>query len=89
MRGLLNAKYVLKHDKLPPLDFTQTIEELKRILPENVYNENMFKNVRITYKKEVKFGDIVNCYYTNKENKHIVTIKSEDNETVHAVVKLY
>lgn len=37
MRGLLNAKYVLKHDKLPPLDFTQTIEELKRILPENVY----------------------------------------------------
>ena len=62
------------------------LELAYEILPENVYNENMFKNVRITYKKEVKFGDKVNCYYTNKENKHIVTIKSEDK--INAIIEL-
>lgn len=63
------------------------LELAYEILPENIYNENMFKNVRITYKKEVKFGDKVNCYYTNKENKHIVTIKSEDK--INAIIELF
>lgn len=66
-------------------------------LPYDVYDENEFKNVRITYKKEVKYGDIVNCYYTNKDNKHIITIMSEEfleenaesSKKVNAIVELY
>lgn len=62
------------------------LELAYEILPEDIYNENMFKNIRITYKKEVKCGDKVNCYYTNKGNKHIVTIKSEDK--INSIVEL-
>ena len=37
MRGLLNAKYVLLFDKLPPLNFLQTVNELKDVIPKEVY----------------------------------------------------
>ena len=37
MRGLLNAKYVYEFDKIPPLSLRQTVEELKNIIPEEVY----------------------------------------------------
>lgn len=56
------------------------------MLPDTVYENNLFKNIRITYKKELKYGENVNCYYTNKYGKHIVTIKSEDK--LNAIVEL-
>ena len=39
MRGLLNAKYVLAFDKLPPLNFVQTINDLKSNIPNEVYSK--------------------------------------------------
>lgn len=57
------------------------------MLPDEVYENNLFKNIRITYKKELRYGETVKCYYTNKENKHIITIKSEDK--INAIVELY
>ena len=39
MRGLLNAKYVYEFDKIPPLDFRQTVLETKNIIPKNVYKK--------------------------------------------------
>ena len=39
MRGLLNAKYVYEFDKIPPLDFRQTVLEVKNIIPEDVYKK--------------------------------------------------
>lgn len=39
MRGVLNAKYVYEFDKLPPLDLKQTAEELKFLIPQNVYSK--------------------------------------------------
>ena len=39
MRGLLNAKYVLLFDKLPPLNFVQTINDLKSNIPNEVYSK--------------------------------------------------
>lgn len=62
------------------------LELAYEILPEDVYNENIFKNVRITYKKEVRCGDLVKCYYTNKENKHVITIRNDDK--INAIVEL-
>lgn len=58
-------------------------------LNESIYNENEFNNLEIIYKKEIKYNEKINCYYSLEDNKHIVTIKNEDNSIVHAIVQLY
>jgi len=39
MRGLLNAKYVTEFDKIPPLIFTKTVEQLKNKIPQKIYDK--------------------------------------------------
>lgn len=58
-------------------------------LPEDVYNSNEFDNIEIHYKKEIKYGETINCYYSFENNKHIVTIKSENNSVLHSIIQLY
>jgi medium-chain acyl-[acyl-carrier-protein] hydrolase len=58
-------------------------------LPEDVYEQRVFDNIRITYKKEIKLGDTVICYYTKKEDSHIIVIKNKDSDILHAVIELY
>lgn len=58
-------------------------------LPEDVYEQRPFNNVRITYKKEIKLGDVVKCEYSQLNNKYYVVIKSEDEKIVHAIIELY
>ena len=58
-------------------------------IPEHVYEKNNFNNLQIHYKKEIKYGEAIKCYYSLKNNKHIITIKSEDNKILHSIVKLY
>jgi len=55
-------------------------------LPEDVYNQGRFNFVRIQYKKELKYGDAVECYYKKENDRHIVVIMSESK--VHALVGL-
>lgn len=57
------------------------------MIPDDVYENNAFKNIRITYKKELKYREKVNCYYSNKDNKHMITIKTVDK--INAIVELY
>ena len=57
-------------------------------LPERVYEQRPFDNVRIQYKKEVKLGDIVKCRYTFKDGEHIVSIFNSDGSRPHAIVDL-
>ena len=57
-------------------------------LPKEVYETRPFDHVRITYKKEIKIDDVINCKYANKNGKHIIVIESEDAKIVHAVVEL-
>ena len=57
-------------------------------LPEDVYSNNSFDNIEIMYKSGAKLYDKLKCFYTNIENEHIVTVKSEDEKTLHAIVKL-
>ena len=60
------------------------------VLPEDIYeNSNNIKNIRITYKKEITLEDIVKCYYTKKDNKHIITIKDKNNKITHSIIELY
>ena len=57
-------------------------------LPEEIYKKRPFDNVNIQYKKEIKLGEKVICKYAKVENKYNVTIFSEDEKNVHAIVEL-
>lgn len=57
-------------------------------LPEKVYSKRPFDKIRITYKKEIKFGDTILCKYANEFNKHIISIKSEDDKILHSIIEL-
>lgn len=65
------------------------IELANEALPDEIYRGAYFNDVRITYKKEIKFGDIVKCKYALKNDKHIVVIKSKDEKTLHAIIEMY
>lgn len=58
------------------------------VLPEEVYANTQFNHVEIMYKKEIKLGDTVKCLYTQLDGSSYITIKSEDETTLHAIVKL-
>lgn len=58
-------------------------------LDEDIFNNNSFDNLEIFYKKEIKLKESIKCYYSFEDNKHVITIKSEDDSIVHAIVKLY
>lgn len=58
------------------------------VLPEEVYNQRFFDEIRIMYKKEIKLGDTVVCQYSCEENRHIVVIQSEDGKILHAMIEL-
>lgn len=64
------------------------IELANEALPEEVYKGALFNDVRITYKKEIKLGDTVRCKYAFKEDKHIVVVKSKDEQILHAIIEM-
>ena len=41
------------------------------------------------YKKGIKLGETVNCLYCKKDSVNYVTLKSDDMQTLHAIIKLY
>lgn len=57
-------------------------------LPEKIYNKRPFNKIRITYKKEIKFGSTIICKYSKEVNKYIISIKSEDDKVLHAIIQL-
>lgn len=58
-------------------------------LPEEIYNSEEFNNFEIVYKKEIKYGENVKCLYGKKDGKNIIVIKDENEEKIHACVKLF
>lgn len=75
MRGLLNALYVYVNDKIPPLDFTKTVELLKTEISTEVY-ETVKEIIRIKSsgleKDTIERFDILDDFiqeYMNKEFK--------------------
>ena len=57
-------------------------------LPEEVYEQRPFDDIRIMYKKEIKLGERVICKYAKQENKNIVVIESQDGKVLHAMIAL-
>lgn len=88
----LNFKYKIQRrdiDTNGHVNNLHYIDYALETLPEDVYNNNEFDNIEINFKKEIKSGDTINCYYSFENNKHIVTIKSEDDSILHSIIKLY
>ena len=56
------------------------------ILPDDIYNNKVFNNIRIVYKKEILYGEKVECYYEEQNNKYIITAKSQGN--INAIIEL-
>lgn len=57
-------------------------------LPKEVYENVSFDNVEIMYKSSALLGNNLKCFYSQIDNEHFVTIKSDDESTLHAIVKL-
>jgi len=56
------------------------------ILPDDIYKNKVFDNIRIIYKKEILYGDKVECYYEEQSNKYIITAKKQDK--INAIIEL-
>jgi medium-chain acyl-[acyl-carrier-protein] hydrolase len=57
-------------------------------LPKEIYENTSFDNIEIMYKTGSKLYDNLKCFYSKIENEHFVTIKSEDEKILHAIIKL-
>lgn len=57
-------------------------------LPKDVYENNTFDNFEIMYKTGALLGDKLKCFYSQVDDEYFVTIKSEDEKTLHAIIKL-
>jgi len=64
------------------------IELANEALPEDVYRGALFNDVKIIYKKEIKYGDIVRCKYAFRDDKHVVVVKNKDESVVHAIIEM-
>lgn len=88
----LNFKYKIQRRDIDTNGHVNNINYISyaiETLPEEIYEKNEFNNIQIHYKKEIKYGEIIKCYYSVKHNKHIVTIKNEDDSILHSIIKLY
>lgn len=56
-------------------------------LPEEV--KAKFNNIEVYYKKQIKIGETISVFYTKEESTHIITIKSQDEKTLHSILKFY
>lgn len=88
-------KLVLEYEvKRADIDINQHMHNLNylklayEVLPEKIYFGEEKSRVRIMYKHQILLGEKVNCYYTSQEGKDTITIKSEDNKVLHAIIEL-
>ena len=57
-------------------------------LPDDVFEVRPFSEFRISYKRELKLGEVVKCKYVFCDEQHIVNICSEDESKVHCVIAI-
>lgn len=60
----------------------------KEAIPEEHFLNGEYNEFEIMYKKETKYGENVKAFYSEENEKHIVTIKDESEENLHAIIIL-
>lgn len=58
-------------------------------LPIDVYEARPFNNFKISYKREIKLGEVVKCKYSFADGVHKVTVYNKDETKVHSIITLY
>lgn len=58
------------------------------VLPMEIYKNAELNNIQMLYKKEIKLGDTVKVFYCVENGEHVITIKSEDEACLHAIIRL-
>lgn len=58
-------------------------------LPDNIYENNEFNNIEIMYKTGAMLGETLKCFYSKQSNEHFITIKNNEEKTLHSIIKLY
>lgn len=81
----VNRSLIDVNDHLHNIYFMDIANE---VLPMDVYKKAEFNDIRIMCKKEIKLGDTVKVFYCVKDDEHIVTIKSQDEKNLHAIIIL-
>ena len=66
------------------LNYMDIIEELLS----DEERKTDFKDIRITYKKEIKFGDEVKCFCHKSDNKYYFIIKSNEDKNINAIIEM-
>ena len=64
------------------------LDIVKEVLPQELYEGHEFDYFEIMYKKEIKYGEIPKVFYVKQDNEHIVTIKSNDESEIHAIIMM-
>ena len=60
----------------------------EQALPDDVYNNYSFSEIEVMYKKQCILGDnVLLCYSQEAPNKHVVSIKSLDKNTLHSIIR--
>lgn len=57
-------------------------------LPDDIYNLRPFNSFRVSYKREIKLGETVKCKYIQQNEKHVITVYSEDESKLHSIITL-
>ena len=92
-----NSKFIYEYQvKRHDIDTNLHVDNLHYIdyaydaLPDDI-SSHAFDNIEVIYKKQIKLGAIIKCFYTFDEasQKHIVTIKNDELDTVHSIIKLW
>ncbi len=95
MEDIKSEDYLFKKDyaiQRRDIDINEHMHNLNyldmayEILPEDVYKNKVFDNIRIIYKKEIVYGQKVECYYNVQGGNHIITAKCE--EKINAIIEL-
>lgn len=58
------------------------------VLPIEIFLKAEFNQIKMMCKKEIKLGETVQVFYEKLDDEFVVTIKSEDEKIVHAMIKL-
>lgn len=58
------------------------------VLPDSIYENSKLDTFEILYKKETKLGETLKCFYSKVAGSHFIVMKSEDEKTVHCVIRL-
>lgn len=62
------------------------LDIVKEVLPNEIYRSNELNDFEVMYKKEVKYGETPKVFYSKVNDEHIVTIKSNDESELHAII---